>query len=168
MENGHGENKRSTSLLLKGHMDELTKIFLTSALTIIGGVFVYVTGQIISKFFIDPIHKQAEIIGEISDALVYYAREYTSPGRLKKEMLNEASNKLRQLASLLKAKTYVIKWYSLFELPGWIPKLKAVEEASKYLIALSNSVYKDMGGDGIKNAEVANKIRKLLNIPLTD
>jgi len=38
---------------------------LTSAFTIFGGVVVYVTGQIIMKIFIDPIHEQKRVIAGI-------------------------------------------------------------------------------------------------------
>ncbi len=168
MENGSGESKRSIKPPLKDTMDELTKIFLTSALTIIGGIIIYVVGQILSKFFIDPIHKQGEIIGEISDTLVYYAREYLSPGRLQREMLDQAHDRLRKLASLLKARSYMVKWYSLFVFLGWVPKLKSIEEASTHLISLSNSVYRDSSSSGIRNADSANKVRGLLGIPETD
>jgi len=145
-------------------MAEIYKIFLTSALTIIGGVLVYTLGQIISKFFIEPVHEQAEIIGDISDALVYYAREYSSPGLLPRDMLDEAHEKFRRLASLLKAKTYRIKWYSFFTLFRLVPKLKSIEESSKQLIGLSNSVYRSSDSDS-RSIDRVDKIRKLLGIP---
>lgn len=149
-------------------MSELEKIFLTSSLTIIGGIIIYVVGQIILKFFIEPIHKQSEIVGDISDALVYYAREYSSPGRLKKEMLDEAHNRFRQLASILKARSYTIKYYNFFEICKLIPKIKSIEQISSELIGLANSVHGGVGVNGVENSQRANKIRKLLNIPITD
>jgi hypothetical protein len=148
-------------------MTEWIKIILTSSLTILGGIIVYVAGQIISKFFIEPIHKQAEIIGDISDALVYYAREYSSPGLLPRKKLDEAHERFRQLASLLKAKTYMIKWYRLFTLLGLVPDLLFIEAIARELIGLSNSVYGD-SDDGVRNARSANRIRELLGIPLED
>lgn len=44
-------------------MDDLTKILLTSSLTVLGGVLVFVTGQLIVKFLIEPIHELKKIIG---------------------------------------------------------------------------------------------------------
>ncbi len=149
-------------------MNEVYKIFLTSALTIIGGVIIYSLSQIISKFLIEPINKQAETIGDISDALVYYAREYSSPGRLRREMLDEAHDRLRKLASLLTARTYMIVWYSFFQKIGFVRDLKSVETASRKLIGLSNSVYGGVGDNGIDNTNKANEIRQLLNIPTID
>jgi hypothetical protein len=46
-------------------LSDLTKIFLTSALTIIGGITIYVAGQIIARFFIDPLHESGSKAGEI-------------------------------------------------------------------------------------------------------
>lgn len=56
-------------------MSELEKIFFTSALTIFGGVLVYVIGQVTSKFLIDPIHEQKKLIGEIGDSLIFYWKD---------------------------------------------------------------------------------------------
>ncbi len=74
---------------------ELFKIFLTSGLTIFGGLFIYVIGQLISKFFIEPIHKQSRCIGEIYYSLIFYADLYGNPDNDSKEERNEAKRKLR-------------------------------------------------------------------------
>ena len=44
----------------------------TSAITVITGVFVIVVGQIFIKFFIEPIQKQYEQIGKITDSIIFY------------------------------------------------------------------------------------------------
>jgi len=150
-------------------MNEITKILLTSFLTILGGVIVYTVGQIISKFFIEPIHHQGEIIGEIADALIYHARAYGSPGFLEKEYLDKASGRFRQLASLLRSRSYMIRWYGVFKSLKLVPSLNEVEGASKELIGLSNSLHDKQTDEGItKNYERVNKIRKLLGIPVSD
>lgn len=56
--------------------------------TVVSGTLVFVVGQIILKFIIEPIHKQKEIIGEIADALIYYANLYTHPVFKDSEMMN--------------------------------------------------------------------------------
>ncbi|MCJ7635467.1 hypothetical protein MUP77_24145, partial [Candidatus Bathyarchaeota archaeon] len=61
-------------------MSELFKIVLTSSLTIFGGIVVLTMGQIITKFFIEPIHEQFRLIGEINDSLIYYANVYCNAG----------------------------------------------------------------------------------------
>ncbi|MFN6188908.1 MAG: hypothetical protein ACK460_22975, partial [Microcystis sp.] len=71
-------------------MSELFKIILTSSLTVIGGIIVLVVGQIITKFFIEPIHEQAKAIGEIAYSLTMYSNVYGNPGILKREKMDEA------------------------------------------------------------------------------
>jgi len=146
-------------------MGELEKILLTSSLTILGGVFVYAVGQIISKFFIDPIHRQGEIVGEIADALIYYAQVWANPGGLRKELLDEASGRFRQLASLLRSKSYMIKWYELLQSLKLVPELSKVGEASSSLIGLSNSLYNLTLDEGVDNFKRVEEIKKLLGIP---
>ena len=50
-------------------------------------VVVFVAGQFVVKFVIEPVHEQSKVIGEIAYALVFYANIYSSPGQgLKEEM----------------------------------------------------------------------------------
>lgn len=149
-------------------MSETLKIFLTALTTIIGGVLVYVSGQILSKFFIEPIHEQRRIIGEIADALIYYANIYMNPGSGSQEKMVSASEKLRQLATLLQSKTHLIPHYSFFEKVKIVHKSSDIESASGALIGLSNSI--PIPPDGNKreavkdNKEFREEICKLLNL----
>lgn len=144
-------------------MSEIFKIFLTSALTIVGGVIVYALSQIILKFIIEPIHGQKKIIGEIADALIFYGNIYCNPGIGPKEKIDEASEKLRQLATLLQSRTHLIPCYGFFEKIRIVNKTSAIKEASRNLIGLSNSVYKPPVG-GWSPLEYAREIKKLLNL----
>ena len=144
-------------------MTELYKIILTSGFTIFGGIFVYVMGQVISRFFIEPIHEQSRCIGEIANCLIFYAKFYANPGTNKPEDENRASEALRQHASLLISKTHIIRWYILFEFLKFVPKRKVVGEAVIELILLSISV--SQGNSSLNNA-TRQKIVKLLNIKI--
>ena len=42
-------------------MSELFKIVLTSSITVLSGILVFVGGQLIAKFFIEPIHEQRRL-----------------------------------------------------------------------------------------------------------
>jgi hypothetical protein len=64
---------------------ELVKIFLTSGLTIVGDVLVFVLGQVIQKSLLDPVHEQSKAIGEIYFGLVYDAIWCASHGSGKPE-----------------------------------------------------------------------------------
>ncbi len=54
--------------------------YLTASITILGGFIVFVLGQIVVKFFIEPIHEQSKTIGEIAYSLIFYANLYSNPG----------------------------------------------------------------------------------------
>ena len=60
-------------------MSELFKILLTSFLTVFSGTVVFVAGQNVSRFFIEPIHEQRRLIGEIAYVLIFYAPFYAIP-----------------------------------------------------------------------------------------
>jgi len=151
-------------------MSEIVIIFLTSALTIIGGVLVFVIGQIISKFIIDPVHEQKALIGEIADSLIFYANVYTNPGILPLEMMDEASNEFRQQATLLQSKTHLIPLYQILSILGLVVNKKHINKATKNLILISNRIHKKpdntLGNVGIKNLEIAEKTKEILKLKI--
>jgi len=51
----------------------MSNIFVTSGLTILGGIIIFVGGQILTKFIIEPFYEQSKLIGEIANSLIYYA-----------------------------------------------------------------------------------------------
>ena len=135
---------------------EIFKLVLTSSLTIIGGVTVYVIGRIIEKFYIEPVHEQAKLIGEIADTLIFYANIYLNPDIGKTEELDETAKILRQYASHLMASTQRIRGYWFLQLFRVVPKHKNIIKAHENLIGLSNSVHRDES----RLAEVNNNRRK--------
>jgi hypothetical protein len=126
-------------------MSEIFKIILTSSLTVIGGIIVFVVGQIITKCIIEPIHEQAKIIGEIAYSLTMYSNVYSNPGILKNEKKDEASTFLRKCAGQLLARTYSLKLYWLWEKLRIVPRFNSVNLASEKLIGLSNFIYSSEG-----------------------
>ncbi len=142
----------------------MSKVLLTSSLTIIGGVIIYVLGQIIEKFFIKPIFDQKQIIGEIFDSLIFYANIYANPHMDGlKNSYDEASKKFRQQSSLLLVKTNLIPGYNFFANLNITLKRDNILKAHTELVRLSNGVY-GVGNTGVQNADCADKIKKLLNI----
>jgi len=137
--------------------------FLTAAITIFGGFVVFVLGQIVIKFFIEPIHKQSETIGDIAHYLIFYANQYSNPGTGKHEDIEETSRVLRKQAGELIARTHVIKIYTLFEFCKLVPKRSAIWKAHSNLIGLSNIVGSP-GMSGIEADKMRNEIEILLNI----
>lgn len=148
-------------------MSPIWEILLTSALTVITGTSVYTLGQLISKFVINPIHKQKELIGDIADALVYYADVYSNPGVGKKEKIDEAHKRFRQLSGLLRARSYIIPSYNRVAKMKLVPLRSDIERAANSLIGISNSVY---GGPNESTSRQHNdryvmELREALDIP---
>jgi hypothetical protein len=144
------------------------KIVLTSALTVFGGVLVFVIGQIVVKFFLEPIHEQSRVISEINDSLIYFSNLYMNPDNsrylsssLGKER-DEASKTLRRHAGQLDSKTNVIACYGLWERLRVVPKHPDVTKACKGLIGLSNALF---SGTSDSAREFRNQITKGLNLP---
>lgn len=143
-------------------LSDLTKIFLTSGLTITGGIIIYVAGQIIARFFIDPYHEYQKTVGEIADALVYYAEVYSNPGSGDQQRMDEVARILREKGSLLRVRAYAIPKYPWFVQRGWLPQWDIIMKASAALINLSNNVHQ---GDPAANDVRRQEIIQSLGLP---
>ena len=132
--------------------------FLTAGLTIIGGVIVYVIGELINQFIIKPVVELKEEIGRVASSLTYYAYIYSNPKTANRETELEASHELRLRASELRAKMNNV---SKMMLSRCKLSKENIKKASKGLIFLSNATF---SGDSSKNYEKRKEIEKLLNI----
>ncbi len=105
------------------------------SLTVLGGISILVFGQVILKFFLEPILEQSKLIGAIASALILY-------GNVGSESANfaEAKRTYRKQASNLMGTAYNIKCYPLWRRLGLVPKSDDVIEASQALIGISNSL----------------------------
>lgn len=132
--------------------------FLTAGLTIVGGVIIYVAGELLNQFMIKPLVDLKEEIGRIASSLVYYAYVYTSGGAIGRERQLEASHELRLRASELRAK--------MNNTPEILLKMNCLskenlKKASEELIGLSNSLFSEKP---LENQKRRDKIGLLLNI----
>ena len=118
-------------------------IFITVFSTVVSGTLVFTIGQIVLKFFIEPIHKQKEVIGEIADVLCYYrefctnSKKENEPMKISKEREN-AVKKLKKLRSQLIARTYFIPYYKIFAIFGLVVKKQNIKKAEIELTILIN------------------------------
>ena len=135
----------------------------TSALTIIGGVLIYVIGQILMKFVIDPIHELKAHIGRITDSLIFYANVYGNPGSLSTDETRKASDELRRLASELMSKRSVIPWYRFWSCLRMVPRLSDIRCTRSNLVGLSNGVFR--ADDLMHNTKRVEEIKKALRLP---
>jgi hypothetical protein len=149
-------------------MDDLTKILLTSSLTTIGAVLVFVASQILGKLVIEPVQDLKKTLGEIRYALVFHAQAIMTPvGDRPGE--DKASEALLKLACDLRSKVGAVplydKWAAISR--GFMPTQANAFEASKHLIELSNSVHKENRSD--TNSKSIKKIKQLLGFePMED
>lgn len=60
-------------------MDDLSKIVFTSSLTVVGGVLVFVMGQFLSKFVLEPLQDFKTLLDDIRHSLIFYDWEIYTP-----------------------------------------------------------------------------------------
>lgn len=101
-------------------------------------------------------------MGEIADALVYYANVYTAPGGTRAELMDEASRIFRQKASLLRVRAHTLPCYRCFAWLGLVPQWESILKVSGNLIGLSNSVHQ---GDADSNEKRRDEITQILGLP---
>lgn len=152
-------------------MSDTEKILYTSLATVLSGTTVFVIGQLIVKFLIEPIHAMWRFRGEISDSLIFYAGIYMNVGYVSKELTDEASEVFRQQACQLMSRAHLVPCYNFLERLKLVPGRQNLTEAHKELTGLSNSVYFEIGGpaEPLTRQMEWNKIRrdkiaKLLNL----
>ena len=142
-------------------MAKLPEIILTSTLTVLVGVVVFVLGQIAVKFFIEPIQEVRKIVGEIADSLIFFADLHANPGPTATEKRMAASESFRRQASQLKGKTNVVAWYRFWAFIHFLPKKPGIDKACRGLIGLSNSLFDN---DAKGNREYVQQIWQGLGI----
>jgi len=132
-------------------------------LTILVGVIVFVSGQILIKIFIEPVNELMLEIGKVADELIFYSNIYTNPGSniIPEEKKREASQALRRRATFLIAKASMIKLYWVPSKIGLLPSKKNILEAHGELIFLTNTIF---NGDALQNLESGKQIQKLLKL----
>ena len=140
----------------------MNQVIPTTVFTIIGGVSIFVLGQIFLKAFMEPILKLRPFKGTIVDSLVYYCNVYSNPG-LNKEDDQKASKNLRKLASELMSKTTVIPCYRFWSFLRVVPRFSDIRGTHRNLIGLSNGVFST--GDAGYNTECVEKIKIALRLP---
>ena len=123
-------------------MSSWHQIILTSVFTIIGGVSIFCLGQIVLKFFIEPIQELDQCRGKICDILIFYRNIYLNPNSTSEDKMKEISKEIRKLAVMLLAKKSMIRGYNFFEKINIVVTHENILIAHKNLIGLSNSIHK--------------------------
>jgi hypothetical protein len=123
-----------------------------------GGIAVYVTGQLLSKFFIEPLHELRKSVGEVRFNLAFHAPTIHTPIGRSKESSNAAREALLKSSCDLIAKLHAIPIYEVTRLFafGALPGRRAVESAAVQLRGLSTHVHEE----GEKASASLDVIRK--------
>jgi hypothetical protein len=112
-------------------MTELDKILLTSGLTIIGGCLEFS----VQRFLLDPLNEQSRVLGRITFAMHYYAKEYNYP--INSDHADQSSQQrywavadgLRELGSSLAETSQGVRLYWFWLVLGMTPRRKKIDEA---------------------------------------
>lgn len=144
-------------------MSDLQKILWTGASTIIGGTLVFVTGQVVSRFVIDPWHKQRGVIWSIAEALLNYAHLFADSGNDRPS--TEAARRLGALSSELLATTVAIPGYFMLAALRLVPHWSDIKRASSGLVGLSNTLN---SSDWIQKTKLASQVATSLRIDRID
>jgi hypothetical protein len=129
----------------------LSEAITTAALTVFAGFVVFVAGQSVQRFVLEPVQEQRKVIGEIAYALLFYANvyrieeieEYEKLGEQRVVELEEARKSLRGLAGRLQTSLWTVPAYDALARMGWVRKKEEVLTASRELVGWSNNLYSD-------------------------
>ena len=153
--------------------DDIWKIILTSALTAICGVIVYVIGQLISKFLLEPAFELLKAVREVRFVLSFHAPTIHTPGGRNASSSSDAKEAFMKCSSDLLSRLHAIPAYDALSqiLPGTFPSTTNIENAAITLRGLSTHMHET--GDRAENSldAVNNRveyIERLLNLKPLD
>jgi hypothetical protein len=146
---------------------------VTAALTILGGVPVYVVGQLLSTFFIGPVQDLRRTIGEVRFNLAFHAPEIHTPAGRTRERSGRARDALMKSSCDLLAKLQAISLYDWLSSMsrGVLPQRRSIEDAAVQLRGLSTYLC-ETGPEANEHLDVVAKrvgrIEKLLGLKPLD
>jgi hypothetical protein len=140
-------------------MTEFLKIALTACLTILGGVIVYVIGQLLSKFLIEPTHELKKTIGEVRFNLALHAQVIHTPAARNPERSQSASEALLKSSCDLLARVNAIPFYGCLSRcsQGFLPHKRDIADAAKHLRGLT-TYFGETGDQATKSIETIGKV----------
>ena len=120
-------------------MSDLAKIILGA----LGGLTVFVVGQLLARFFIEPLHELRKTVGEVRFNLAFHAPTIHTPIGRSKETSDKAREALLKSSCQLMANLHAVPCYEVTRLFafGALPCSKAIEDAAVQLRGLSTYVY---------------------------
>jgi len=128
----------------------------------LGAVGVYVIGQLLSKFFIEPLQDLRKTVGEVRFNLAFHAPTIHTPIGRSKETSDAVREALLKSSCDLIAKLHVVPAFKAirFLAIGVLPPRQSIERAAVQLRGLSTHVHET----GDKAAESLEVIRKRVEL----
>jgi len=116
---------------------------MTVFATILAGVTVFVLGQIVLKWMIEPIQELRKLKGEI---LFHFANDYATIYNariVENETAREAGRTLERLGASLLANQHLVPMYSCIQRIFQLPDREKIQFAAARLRLISNSIFSD-------------------------
>lgn len=126
-------------------------------------VGVYVIGQLLSKFFIDPVQELRKAVGEVRFNLAFHAPTIHTPiGRTEKTS-DAAHEALMKSSCDLIAKMHAVPAFKVtrFLAFGVLPPRKSIDKAAVQLRSLSTYVH-ESGDKAVESLDVIRKRVELI------
>ena len=133
----------------------------------LAGVTVYLIGQLLSKFLLEPLHELRKAVGDARYNLAFHAPTIHTPIGRSKETSKTAQQALMDTSCNLIVTLHAVPGYAMFRYVsfGALPNRKDIETAAVLLRGLSTYVHEE-GDRAHSNISVVNervsKIEKLL------
>jgi hypothetical protein len=151
-------------------MSELFKIVLTSGLTVVGGLAVFV----LQRFVLEPLNEQSKVLGRITYAMFYWGREYDfpiDPSHAPEDAQKRywaAADQIRGLAGSLAEASQSIRFRWIWIPLRLTPRRKKINDAIGLLTRMSNSFFafnlEQRREQSRQNCADADEILKLLGM----
>lgn len=124
-------------------MNELFKIVLTSGLTVVGGLAVFV----LQRFVLEPLNEQSKVLGRVTYAMFYWGREYglpIDPSHAPEDAQRRywaAADEVRGLAGSLAEASQSVRFHWVWIALRLTPRRKKINDAIGLLTRMSNSFF---------------------------
>ena len=133
----------------------------------LAGVTVYVVGQLLSKFLLEPLYELRKEIGNTRFNLAFHAAVIHTPAARTPERSESARQALLDNSSNIIAKLYAVRFYTIVRYVGALPSRGDTERAAVLLRGLSTYVH-ELGDKANDNIDAVNrrvsKIETLLRL----
>jgi len=137
-----------------------------AALAGLTAVVVFLIGQAVIRFVLDPLVEMRKLIGQLATDLVYYRNRFSHPPGNTTEEWIEATSTYRRHAAALRSLPLAVPFYNSLANLFSLPCRQQASEASSNLIGISNMTFDNpTRHDFAAKNEQFDTVHRVLNIP---